>query len=1002
LIITEEKVEPLAKEPIFAEEVTHVKIDNDKDINKDSNKENNQESNKEINKDNNKEINKVNQLENSENVSGTQSEPNETTNRGSINSNGSNSKIINQKAINRANYYNPNNKNYYKNMQESLLNEKSPVIVNDPNESTPITKNTDKSFTKKDKNNNNSTNDNFNNNNNYYTNYNNINTYQNNSYPNNINSSNNKNTITNIINNNKQVNKTNNSFIINTNNKYQNKNNNQNNNQNNINNKNNPSYCNNKNYINFNNQSNQGNSNINIYNIETKQEFMEDKQVNNNEINSQVNNNEIKHIEGNENSGPTPSQQESNIDNKDKDSKTMLIKTTSVDELFQLDNIVNKDNLLNINTNTINTNTNNSNNSNDNSNVLITNNKDNSKDNSKANENFTKTIDNLNNQTNVTGKLEANILMNNMGLTLIPITNESDLNTNSNIKKEKKDRDKDRDGQDKDSVDSYDSKMGVSEDSNIDYKEGEDNDAEDEDDIDDNEESEEELEESDLDPESKLNKFITQDIEDQTSELAKHSSFKNNKVIFDDDFEPTEKLSKKDSNKINNKNEDREDNTNKDLRKKEGDNETEINSLLFKNDKTDVNGSTQKKPCDIIQLKDLSNIKEYIPSNKNYLAQNQNYAPVIFRGRDSTIHREYYTLKLMEKSHPKVILSNIENFEAKILMPLYQRTNIKINKKLTSYFKTFSKYKNIIYKTLNKFKVLKKIKPYGSYANNFLSEEADIDICIVPKCSIMEFSIYLEKVKDYIMSKNYAEFQLRHYNNRYLLLKIVDKESNNTVDITVHTMLPILNTKLIRSYSLYDQRFHILGLYLKHWTKINKIHGAADNYLSSYALLILLISFLQNVIEPRVLPNLQKVENKERNYVYSQGSTVLTTNIYFEEDINKINNYMDVENKGIKNTESAAALLVKFFEYYSYYYNYSIMKISISKNSNEFVKSDSDHESIAFSIDDPFDHTHDPGKSMIIDSMQFNKFVTSMKKEINLILNGEYLKKIDMLTSSNK
>ena len=78
------------------------------------------------------------------------------------------------------------------------------------------------------------------------------------------------------------------------------------------------------------------------------------------------------------------------------------------------------------------------------------------------------------------------------------------------------------------------------------------------------------------------------------------------------------------------------------------------------------------------------------------------------------------------------------------------------------------------------------------------------------------------------------------------------------------------------------------------------------------------------------------------------------------------------------------------------------MKISISKNSNEFVKSDSDHESIAFSIDDPFDHTHDPGKSMIIDSMQFNKFVTSMKKEINLILNGEYLKKIDMLTSSNK
>ena len=86
-------------------------------------------------------------------------------------------------------------------------------------------------------------------------------------------------------------------------------------------------------------------------------------------------------------------------------------------------------------------------------------------------------------------------------------------------------------------------------------------------------------------------------------------------------------------------------------------------------------------------------------------------------------------------------------------------------------------YKNIIFKTLNKYKVLKKIKPYGSYANNFLSEEADIDICIVPKCNILEFSSYLEKIKDYIISKNYAEFKLRHYNNRYLLLKIIDVHS---------------------------------------------------------------------------------------------------------------------------------------------------------------------------------------------------------------------------------
>lgn len=232
-----------------------------------------------------------------------------------------------------------------------------------------------------------------------------------------------------------------------------------------------------------------------------------------------------------------------------------------------------------------------------------------------------------------------------------------------------------------------------------------------------------------------------------------------------------------------------------------------------------------------------------------------------------------------------------------------------------------------------------------------------------------------------------------------MLLKVQDNQTKFVIDITVHNMLPILNTKLIRMYSIYDQRFHILGLYLKHWSKINKIHGAADNYLSSYALLVMLIHFLQSIVEPKVLPNLQKIEEKEINYEYNQNGETIKTNIYFEEDVNKIKQNLLKINQNRENLDSASSLLIKFFEYYSYNYDYYEQKISISKEKSECFKTKNDN--IAFSMEDPFDNFHNPGKSMSVNSTQFNKFVTAMKKEINFILNGEYLKRLDKVTSMN-
>jgi len=142
--------------------------------------------------------------------------------------------------------------------------------------------------------------------------------------------------------------------------------------------------------------------------------------------------------------------------------------------------------------------------------------------------------------------------------------------------------------------------------------------------------------------------------------------------------------------------------------------------------------------------------------NKNTQFQNyimNNWANFIFRGRDSNIHREYLTLKYLEQENPFLISKNIEGFENRILIPIYQKLIFNVNKRKGVYFFTFNRYRKIICKVLQNSKILKKVKPYGSLMNNFMIDSGDIDICIVPNCGILDFATYLDKIKEELISQ---------------------------------------------------------------------------------------------------------------------------------------------------------------------------------------------------------------------------------------------------------
>ena len=415
-----------------------------------------------------------------------------------------------------------------------------------------------------------------------------------------------------------------------------------------------------------------------------------------------------------------------------------------------------------------------------------------------------------------------------------------------------------------------------------------------------------------------------------------------------------------------------------------------------------------KNNCQIIQQDVLDLINEYQKNRSNTNISLANY--VFSKLNNFDFKNEFLTEYLLHKIYlfekPSYSYINIQLYEKYILMPLYYSIIINSKKRLDILNHILEKYTKIIIKVCEKFDFIKDISPYGSFSNTFFDGKGDIDICIDPKCPWHKSRKYINKIVGYIVRNKIGRVVLFHRAKSFLLVTIYDEETKNELDITIHNLIPKINSKLIKLYSQYDQRFHIMGIYLKYWSKLNKVHGAAIQYLSSYSLLIMLIYFLQNIVKPHVLPDLQNIpindnyeqpEYKIVNYDYYDGHKIFKTNIHIEENIEKIDKYMNYINKGEKNTESVSNLLLKFFEYYAYFYDNSEV-ISINKQIE--IIYNSKQKDKGFFIQDPFEINKNPAKGMILNSYQYNKFMNCMKKEINNILSGEYIKKLIEVSSS--
>ena len=95
---------------------------------------------------------------------------------------------------------------------------------------------------------------------------------------------------------------------------------------------------------------------------------------------------------------------------------------------------------------------------------------------------------------------------------------------------------------------------------------------------------------------------------------------------------------------------------------------------------------------------------------------------------------------------------------------------------------------------------------------------------------------------------------------RVAVVRFVDEESGAPCDILVSEKLGLANSHLLRTYASIEPRFHNLALVVKLWASRRSVNRGDRGLLSSYAHVLSIVHYLQAIIDPPLLPDLQDPE----------------------------------------------------------------------------------------------------------------------------------------------
>ena len=381
-----------------------------------------------------------------------------------------------------------------------------------------------------------------------------------------------------------------------------------------------------------------------------------------------------------------------------------------------------------------------------------------------------------------------------------------------------------------------------------------------------------------------------------------------------------------------------------------------------------------------------------------------------------------------------IIINSNKNFWAQ--SPIYN--NIISKYSINENFKyVFDSLNYFLQKKLYNYNF--KLYPYGSSTEFLSDKESDIDLFLdISQIESKEQKqTFLHNLIHYI--KYFDKFVNSTISTRVCVITFVYKNIN--FDISIVGYCPYLHSVLIREYSLMDPRFPLLLITIKHLIKFLNINNISEDknhsFLNSFSWSLLLIGFLQDIVQPPVLPKI--LSNSEilitqgffgNNKIEKEEEEKLTNSDSKFEKVAKLKNFesfinnmelKDVEvplglgdancrkqiyqkHIKIKNTMTCSELLLKFLEFVIFHFKYDTLFVNCSFTYEGFqnincinnLKTEEDIKFVSyfkkkyikkvreergrdgyFLLRDPFDPRYNPGQTLKSSSLK--KFFSRLK-----------------------
>ena len=290
---------------------------------------------------------------------------------------------------------------------------------------------------------------------------------------------------------------------------------------------------------------------------------------------------------------------------------------------------------------------------------------------------------------------------------------------------------------------------------------------------------------------------------------------------------------------------------------------------------------------------------------------------------------------------------------------------------------------------------------YGSFVNQFSIQASDIDVSL----DIADYDDYDEmnvlrflqsKIPKTLRDSPDIKIVSPEESMRIPVLEIELKKWDLIISFSVNNVLGGINSKLIKTYSEIDPRCQMLGILVKLWAKAHDLGSTKKNFLSSYAYNLMVINYLQTMRNP-ILPSLQAIryedpmseqlaEFKEvrRQDKKSDKSTKYKVRVDYEDDLEVIKKYMK-DNDFKENKKTTIQLLKGFFKFYKNKRKFEGITLSVKHGRRLKRNEENDEKKYLYSIEDPFDKYHNPGKYLTATHFNVDTMLRCMKRSYRLL-----------------